>query len=117
MMPAMADTLHHLPGRLRLRLAALRRNPDLAARLRSSLAALPGLAGVDVNPLTGSVLVHYDPAAGSLAGLAAALAAHGIAMPDLPPLHPAERLGEAMLALAVEAVLRKSAAALLGALV
>lgn len=117
MVLAMTDTLHHLPGRLRLRLAALRRNPALAARLRHTLAPLPGVADVEANPLTGSLLVRYDPAAGPVRAIAAALAAQGVALPHRPPPDLAERLGKAAVALAVEALVKQSATALFCVLV
>lgn len=52
--------LHHVPGRLRVSLSMLKRNEPAARPLRARLRALAGVRSVSVNPLTGSVIVHYD---------------------------------------------------------
>ena len=56
----MATYLHALDGRIRARFPKLRDDRRAAARLRQTLRALTGVTTVDVNPLTGSVLVEYD---------------------------------------------------------
>lgn len=58
----MAHYVHHVPGRLRVRLTRLKRNPALAERLRGSLAQIPGVGEVRTNLVTGSLLVSYDAA-------------------------------------------------------
>lgn len=52
--------LHHVPGRLRVCLAALKRNEPAATRLRSTLLELEGVQSVSVNSGTGSVILHYN---------------------------------------------------------
>ncbi|HYZ84188.1 MAG TPA: hypothetical protein VE621_07280 [Bryobacteraceae bacterium] len=51
--------IHHIPGRLRVRCAPIRGRAELAPYLKASLEALPGIASVEVNSLTGSVKVQY----------------------------------------------------------
>lgn len=53
--------LHILPGRMRLRFKALKGRPDTASSLQSHLGALEGISRAEVNPVTGSLLLHYDP--------------------------------------------------------
>lgn len=53
---------HALPGRVRLAIPALKGEPDLAREVQKQLAALPVVRRVEVSPVTGSVLVLYDPA-------------------------------------------------------
>jgi copper chaperone CopZ len=53
--------VHILPGRVRLRFRSLKDRPAVAAALESHLGAVEGISRVEVNPLTGSLLVHYDP--------------------------------------------------------
>jgi Heavy metal associated domain 2 len=53
---------HHIPGRIRARLAAIKRNPAQAAALQQWLASLDGVKRVETNPLTGSVLIQYAEA-------------------------------------------------------
>lgn len=50
-----------IPGRLRVRHPSLR-SRDTAERSRQTLSATPGVQSAEVNLLTGSALVRYDPA-------------------------------------------------------
>lgn len=61
-MPIGADIhiSHFLPGRVRLRVGAIKENRDLAERMRAAFATVPGLTGVSYNTTTGSVLITYD---------------------------------------------------------
>lgn len=61
-MTASAEQKHHIPGRLRLRIHADRRNPGVLKQIRERLLQAPGVLGVDLNPVASSVTVHYDPA-------------------------------------------------------
>jgi len=56
----MSYYVHHLPGRLRVKIPKLRNHQGRARRVGDLLAAQDGVTGVTVNPLTGSVLVNYD---------------------------------------------------------
>jgi hypothetical protein len=51
--------IHAIPGRMRLRISSLKGNDDLARPLRERLSSIPGVAHVEVNPVTGSVLVVH----------------------------------------------------------
>lgn len=61
-MTASAEQKHHIPGRLRLRIHADRRNPDVLKQIRERLLQAPGVLGVDWNPVASSLTVDYDPA-------------------------------------------------------
>lgn len=50
---------HHIPGRIRVRIPALKANAKAAQKLQIEMRQLPGVTSVEVNLLTGSVLVHY----------------------------------------------------------
>ena len=52
---------HFLPGRIRLKLKDLKRNPEFAEEIEETLAEVPGIEQVEANPVTGSVLIEYDP--------------------------------------------------------
>lgn len=52
-----------LPGRMRLRFKALKGCPDTAGTLQSHLGSVDGISRVEISPLTGSLLLHYDPQA------------------------------------------------------
>jgi len=53
--------VHALPGRVRIKVAAIKKAPEVAARIESALRQEPGVADAVANPVTGSVLVHFDP--------------------------------------------------------
>jgi len=73
---------HAIPGRIRLKIGALRANPALARRLEDRLAGAPGVRRAETNPGTGSLLLHYDEATEEWRDQAQALAQH------LAPLSP-----------------------------
>lgn len=54
-------TMHLTPGRLRLRLLERRGDEAFARQVEQALAPLPGVTQVRANPVTGSVLVLFDP--------------------------------------------------------
>ncbi len=58
---AMSYYIHHVPGRLRIKTACLRR-AECQSRLGGILAALPGVDSHSHNGKIGSVLIHYDNA-------------------------------------------------------
>jgi len=53
--------VHALPGRVRLRVARVKGNPSLAQRAQKRLANVPGVIQVEAKPVTGSLLIRYDP--------------------------------------------------------
>jgi hypothetical protein len=57
-----AHVSHHLPSRLRLKVPRAKGDPPWCQHLRQVLLGLPGLTRVEINPVTGSVLLHYDAA-------------------------------------------------------
>ncbi len=62
-MPHHIRTVHHIKGRLRLKVSAARGNPSVLEEIRGSIADLPGVSGIHVNSRSGSILVHYSPKA------------------------------------------------------
>jgi hypothetical protein len=53
-------TEHVLPGRLRLRVPSLAGDPEGCRNLAARFSNLQGIQAAEANPVTGSVLVHYD---------------------------------------------------------
>lgn len=53
---------HQVPGRLRVKSPRLKGNPEAGNALQGLLQDLPGLLETTVNPLTGSLVVTFDPA-------------------------------------------------------
>jgi len=52
---------HCVPGRMRIRIRALKHQPDLGSEVKNQLHGLDGVTGVTYAALTGSVVVLYDP--------------------------------------------------------
>jgi hypothetical protein len=52
--------VHAIPGRVRLKVAELKANPDLGTVIQTRLKSVPGIEVVETQPLTGSVLVLFD---------------------------------------------------------
>ena len=50
-----------VPGRIRLRFKELKESPA-AENAMARIKGTPGISRVEINPLTGSILIEYDPA-------------------------------------------------------
>jgi cation transport ATPase len=53
--------VHHLPGRIRMKIPAGRRNRRVLEQVATFIRGLDGVHQVEANPITGSVVVHYNP--------------------------------------------------------
>ena len=58
----MHHLINHVPGRLRIRSAAFRCQPEMADSTRTQLCALDGVEQIRFNRAAGSLIIHYDPA-------------------------------------------------------
>jgi hypothetical protein len=74
--------VHAIPGRVRVKIAGLKENADLVREVQGRLSAVQGIQRVEVNPITGSVLILYDRTAFESLDSLLALATH------LSPLFP-----------------------------
>ncbi len=54
-------TLHLLPGRVRFHIPAIVGDPAAVERVRSTMVKLDGIGQVEASPVSGSVLLTYDP--------------------------------------------------------
>lgn len=61
--------MHLTPGRLRLRSAAVKRSASKALTVQWLMGQVQGVLRVEVNHVTGSVLVCFDPALVTVDGL------------------------------------------------
>lgn len=57
------ETVHYLPGRLRLHIPSLAGKPEAAQTLRKQMEMLDHITSLQVNTINGSVLILFDPAA------------------------------------------------------
>lgn len=53
-------SVHHITGRLRLKFPELRSRRDLSHAVEKAIRTLPMVRLVQVNSVTGSLLIHYD---------------------------------------------------------
>ena len=83
----MSHYLHHVPGRLRLKTRSLKNSQDKAAEIRELFAQLPGIEAVELNLLTGSILVRYDPPKITSAQLLGFLVANSV-ITSIPEARP-----------------------------
>lgn len=58
----MSYYLHELPGRLRIKIPSLKRNPQEALRLQGLIEDISGVESTATNAVTGSIVVKFDPA-------------------------------------------------------
>ena len=57
----MSFYMHNTPGRLRIKSPIVKRNENVSYEVRKILGATNGIAAVDVNLTTGSLLINYNP--------------------------------------------------------
>jgi hypothetical protein len=77
---------HYIPGRIRIRISKVKGNASLAEDIRQNFSAIAGIHKVEANPLTGSVLVEYDPQmVGSIGSLIAMVNTFGVLPGGLDP--------------------------------
>jgi hypothetical protein len=123
----MSMYVHHVPGRLRMRVAAVKRNPQAAELARQRLSAARGIVSAEASTVTGSVTVRYDPASISHHELLHVLRAAGYCPEktgSTPSMSPesvidgyAGLIAEKVARFVVKKALERSAGALIGALI
>jgi hypothetical protein len=52
---------HDIPGRLRIRMPSLKKNPKNVRDLKALTRGLPGINSISLNTITGSVVFLYNP--------------------------------------------------------
>jgi copper chaperone CopZ len=57
----MSYYIHNVPGRLRVKTPVVKRNNKAADEIRKTLSTVNGIATVDINLTTGSILINYNP--------------------------------------------------------
>jgi len=57
----MSYYIHNVPGRLRVKSPVIKKNKDAEYDLKMALSTIEGIATVNINLTTGSLLVNYNP--------------------------------------------------------
>lgn len=60
-MAAKLKIVHQVPGRIRMKIPSAKGNPDQLETYKQVLSAIPGVESIEVNPVTGSIVLVYDP--------------------------------------------------------
>jgi len=55
-----AELIHHIPGRMRLRIRAAKGNPGKLTAIERSLEGLSGVRLVEIKPTLGTIIIQYD---------------------------------------------------------
>lgn len=120
--------VHHIAGRVRFKFPQLKNQPDLAVSVEKSLRRLDGVKLVQINPVTGSLLIHYDAHDARQKELLDVVEQvtrqFGLGHPAIGQkrLHPAssasgtEQVVDKFIGLMIEKALERSALALVGAI-
>src|SRR5260370_13349599 len=56
-----AEIAHHVCGRIRMKIPAAKGDEVLLEQIKRALSPIPGVHCIEVNPSTGSVMMHYGP--------------------------------------------------------
>jgi hypothetical protein len=59
--PVRLEVAHHIPGRLRLKADALKRDKRAMVKARQELKVITGVKAITPNVYAGSLVVEYDP--------------------------------------------------------
>jgi hypothetical protein len=122
---SMLEYLHFVPGRLRLKIRALRHRRK-AAEAEAKVAAIPNVTTATANPLTGSLTINFDRQRLSIGDLWKRLQTLGYVSEDCPepsvtrgnPIDgsDADRLARVVSTALLEAVVQHSARVLVRAM-
>jgi hypothetical protein len=123
----MSHYVHHVPGRLRVKCALIKRNEARAAAVRELLVAVRGVVACEVKAITGSVVARYDPALVNAPALVELLEAEGFisgparriddsAAPHSKVASVTGRVAKAVGGVLLEKLVEHSAVALIGAI-
>jgi hypothetical protein len=120
----MTSYVHHVPGRLRVRIAALKKDTARGRQAKFFLDAIPGVLETEVSNVTGSVVIKYDARLVSSTGILDALRMHGYVQ-DTHPIpasqavqnDAAQKMVDVLITKLIEAIIKCSAIALIAAVV
>lgn len=118
--------IHHVPGRLRVKISGLKRNEGQARQLAMQMGGRHGVLDARANARTGSLLIHYDIEQVDSVALLEELQNSGfIGKTVMPPPMPAngggiqlsQKISDTVVNKLVEKVVERSAIALIAALI
>lgn len=72
----MVSCVHHIPGRARFKIEALRRDAELAKMIEGEVCTLRGVVAVEINRHAASIVVHYCVRTGEIDKIMDNICAH-----------------------------------------
>lgn len=115
----MSEYIHHISGRLRLKLEHIKRQPLRAQAVDAAVRRIWGVTSVNTNVTTGSLLIRYDTDSVGVDTILNSMKEAGLlpaarTSPSLPSLPGpvADKVAD----IVIGKIIERSAAALLGAL-
>jgi hypothetical protein len=121
----MACYVHHVPGRLRVKTLAFKRNESGARQIKYYLEGMRGVLDAEINILTGSIVVKYDVCLVSSTTILNILRDQGYiqnshcltANQAAHRTHRAQKIADTLVAKLIETVVERSAIALIAAVI
>lgn len=120
----MSHYIHHVPGRLRVKSPALKRNEWQARQTKDYIDRMQGVLASEINPVTGSLLIKYDAnqiaaqtLLNSLRTLGHVHPHHGLPEATVGQADPAQKIYDTVVNKLVETVIERSATALIAAII
>jgi hypothetical protein len=122
----MSEYIHHIAGRLRMTLPRIRKQPARAQEIQAVISRIAGVASIEANIISGSLLIRYDTNLVDAGTIMASmkelglLSSHAAARPirrtDVSRRPASSPVADKVLDMIVEKLIERSAFAVLGAL-
>jgi hypothetical protein len=122
----MSEYIHHIAGRLRMTLPRIRKQPARAQEIQAVISRIAGVASIEANIISGSLLIRYDTNLVDAGTIMASmkelglLSSHAAARPirrtDVSRRPASSPVADKVLHMIVEKLIERSAFAVLGAL-
>lgn len=121
----MSEYIHHISGRLRLKLEHIRKQPKRAQEVAAAICRIRGVTSVTTNITTGSLLIRYDTAAVEGDAILKSMKEVGLLPPARPPRlphpllphqSPASPIADKVVDVVIGKLIERSAVVLLSAL-
>lgn len=121
----MAYYVHHVPGRLRVKTLALKKNVSRARQVKCYLDEMHGVLNAKISILTGSIVIKYDTCVVNSATILSSLRDQGY-IQNTPSItanqavygaHPAQKVADTLMAKLIETAVERSAIALIAAVI
>lgn len=119
----MTHFVHHVPGRMRVKTPALKRNEARGRMVKGYLDTMEGVCSAEVNTVTGSIVIKYDHGVVQGATILNSLHGMGLVTHATQPafftggVSYGQKLSDTVMNRLVETVIEKSAIALIAAII